>query len=395
MDEQELAKRVHVLRRVTIFSELRRPLLEQLAQKVKFIEIEKGSNLITKGDQGDAMYVIISGQVQVHDGSYELAILGDCDCFGEYALIDPEVRNASITAVSNVELYELNQKDFYELVEANPGLVNSVLVVLIRRLRQLDVVQKSLADSYDQISQQKDKIEHQNTKLSKMDEEKNNLMSIVAHDIRNPVTSSINIAESLKAEFTSDQADYTEYTDRLIHSMKRIDEIADKILASKLEDEKSTKSKENVNLARLLDNIHLDFSAKARKKEIAIKLDINDVHANLDAVRTRQIFENLISNAIKYSPFGRIIHIRVADMAGKAIVEIKDQGPGFTEEDKRLLYSKFQRLSASPTDGESSLGLGLSIVKKYVDQMDGEIKLESEQGKGAKFVVSFASVMPT
>jgi len=395
MDDQELAKRVHVLRRVTIFSELRKPLLEELAQKVKFLEFDPDHNLINKGEQGNEMYIISRGQVRVHDGTYELAVLSDGECFGEYALIDPEVRNASITCITKVELYQLSQEDFYELVTANPGFVNAVLVVLIRRLRQLDVVQKSLADSYDEITRQKDKIETQNSQLSKLDEEKNHLMSIVAHDIRNPVTSSINIAEAMQAKFNPGQTGYKEYTERIIHSMRRIDEIAAKILLVKAEDKQpSAQELTTINLGRLLDNIHLDFSPRARKKEIGIKIEVADAHARLDQVKTRQLFENLLSNAIKFTPFGRMINIRVADMAGKAMVEIKDQGPGFTEADKGMLYTKFQRLSASPTDGESSLGLGLAIVKKYVEQMDGEIELESESGKGAKFVVSFSSVMP-
>jgi signal transduction histidine kinase len=73
--------------------------------------------------------------------------------------------------------------------------------------------------------------------------------------------------------------------------------------------------------------------------------------------------------------------------------EVRDEGPGLTEEDKKKLFGKYQRLSAMPTGNESSTGLGLSIVKKFVDVMNGEIWCESEHGKGASFFVRFKLAM--
>ena len=396
MDEQELTTRVRILRGIDIFSELRRPLLEQLAQKVKLVELENGENLINKGDQGDAMFVITQGQVKVHDGSYEFAKLGQGECFGEYALIDPEVRNASISATSDTSLFKLEQDDFYDLVEDAPGFVNSVLVILIRRLRKVDEVQKSLADSYIQISKQKDKIEEQNSELSYVNEEKNHLMSIVAHDIRSPLSASIEVAQSVQTKLSEEHPEYAEATHGIIQSMLKINEMAYKVLQDRSKEQKKAKEEQKlVNLGELLRYVEQDFDARARKKNVSVELEYNDVYANLDSMMLRQIFENLISNAIKFSPLGHRVNIKVEEKDGKAIVEFKDQGPGFTDNDKELMYAKFQRLSAIPTDGESSLGLGLSIVKKYTDQMNGEIELDSERGDGACFTLSFDATQPS
>ena len=84
--------------------------------------------------------------------------------------------------------------------------------------------------------------------------------------------------------------------------------------------------------------------------------------------------------------------VTLAKDDGKARAEIKDEGPGLTEEDKKKIFGKFQRLSAKPTGGEQSTGLGLSIVKKYVEAMNGKVWCESEQGKGANFIVEFNRV---
>jgi signal transduction histidine kinase len=395
MDDQELANRVRVLRGVDIFSELKKPLLEQLANKVETVELKPGENLIRKGEQGYAMYVITDGHVKVHDGNYEFAKLGKGECFGEYALIDPEVRNASITGATAARLFKLNQDDFYALVDENPGFVNSVLIVLIRRLRKIDEVQKSLAESYLQITNQKEKIEQQNLELSNLNEEKSHLMSIIAHDIRNPLSSSISIAESIQSEMEEKHPEFVEYTEALIRSMWRINEMASKILEVRSEEQKrAQKERESVNLGNLIRDIENDYLQRARKKEITINVETTDVHASLDPMLTRQIIENLVSNAIKFSPLGRQVFLSVEDKAGQAIVIIKDQGPGFTDDDKLKMYTKFQRLSAIPTGGENSLGLGLSIVRKYIDQLDGEIHLESQQGKGARFTLSFGPTLP-
>ena len=395
MDEQELATRVRILRGIDIFSELRRPLLEQLAQKVKLVKIETGETLINKGDQGHAMFVITQGQVKVHDGTYEFAKLGQGECFGEYALIDPEVRNASISAASDTSLFKLEQDDFYDLVEDAPGFVNSVLIILIRRLRKVDEVQKSLADSYLQISKQKDKIEEQNSELSYVNEEKNHLMSIVAHDIRSPLSASIEVAQSVQSKLSAEHPEYAEATSGIIQSMVQINEMAEKVLQERSKEQKKAQQEQQlVDIGELLRYVVQDFDARARKKNISIQLDFNNVYANLDSMMVRQILENLVSNAIKFSPLGHRVTLKVEESDGKAIVEVKDQGPGFTDHDKELIYAKFQRLSAIPTDGESSLGLGLSIVKKYTEQMNGEISLVSERGNGACFTLSFDSSQP-
>jgi signal transduction histidine kinase len=102
---------------------------------------------------------------------------------------------------------------------------------------------------------------------------------------------------------------------------------------------------------------------------------------------TEQVFENLISNAIKFSPGRKKVFINLTLKDEHAIGEIKDEGPGMTEEDKKKLFGKYQKLSARPTGNEISTGLGLSIVKKFVDAMGGEIWCESEAGKGASFLV--------
>ena len=104
----------------------------------------------------------------------------------------------------------------------------------------------------------------------------------------------------------------------------------------------------------------------------------------------REVLDNLLSNALKFSPRGRRVCLRAARAGGAVALCVEDEGPGLTDDDKRKLFGRYVRLSARPSDGEPSVGLGLSIVKQMVDAMEGRIVVESEVGKGARFRVELA-----
>jgi signal transduction histidine kinase len=103
-----------------------------------------------------------------------------------------------------------------------------------------------------------------------------------------------------------------------------------------------------------------------------------------------RILDNIITNAIKFSPYGHNIYVKVLKEKQDAAVKIiiQDEGPGFHTDDIPHLFRKFKKLSARPTAGESSTGLGLSIVKSLVDKVKGSITVESTWGKGASFIIS-------
>jgi signal transduction histidine kinase len=119
-----------------------------------------------------------------------------------------------------------------------------------------------------------------------------------------------------------------------------------------------------------------------------------------------QVFENLLSNALKFSPSGTTVTLVArysednstccgdGSSPGCIRVEVRDEGPGLDAEDMAKLFGKFARLSAQPTGGEHSTGLGLSIVKRLVEGMQGRIWCESEREKGAVFIVELPAAGP-
>jgi signal transduction histidine kinase len=146
---------------------------------------------------------------------------------------------------------------------------------------------------------------------------------------------------------------------------------------------------ERTNLSSLYQQAFLNFKDKMERKKLKPVLNLNDVYAVIDKNYLLQVIENLISNAVKFSPECKNIYLNLWAHQGKVYIGIKDEGPGISPEDQKKLFLKYQPLSSIPTGGETSTGIGLSIVKKYTEMMNGEVWCESDLGKGTKFVVAF------
>jgi signal transduction histidine kinase len=148
-------------------------------------------------------------------------------------------------------------------------------------------------------------------------------------------------------------------------------------------------SAENVKLSPLLDRLVQTFHDQAQKKNIQLTLENHQSEkiVRTDPLMLSRILENLISNAIKFSPQNKDIFVRVIYNQTHFKIEVQDQGPGISAEERPRLFKKFQRLSNRPTGGENSTGLGLSITLELVTALNGRISVESDGSMGSKFIV--------
>ena len=134
-----------------------------------------------------------------------------------------------------------------------------------------------------------------------------------------------------------------------------------------------------------------NYQEQTKVKNIKLHLEFQTplLIALVDKITSKGILDNLISNAIKYSPLDKNIYIRLYQRDSYIHSEIQDEGPGLSESDLLKLFGKFTRLSSKPTGGEHSTGLGLFIVKKLVEAMKGKVWCESQLGQGSTFIVEF------
>ena len=140
------------------------------------------------------------------------------------------------------------------------------------------------------------------------------------------------------------------------------------------------------SLKNLVDHSIMINQFFADKKNIHLQSKLPDVSkCRVDANKIGQVIDNLISNAIKFSESGTTIYINLEECEGKLIFSVRDEGPGISDEDQAKLFQHFQKLTARPTAGESSSGLGLAISRILIHAHDGCLSVNSQLGSGATF----------
>ncbi len=228
-----------------------------------------------------------------------------------------------------------------------------------------------------------------------LNEEKNEFMGIAAHDLRNPLSAIKGYAEMVMEDAQDlSNRELEENGRRIQDTAARMVEMVQNLLdANRIERGEMRLDILPNDLRPLLQSVIETQRARATAKQQTILLEVPATPAmsRVDANIMLQVLENLVSNAVKYSPPGKNIFVRLVHSADSVRCEVQDEGPGLSAEDQKKLFGKFARLSAKPTGGEHSTGLGLSIVKKMVEAMNGRVWCESELGKGATFTVEFAA----
>ncbi|WP_281614291.1 hybrid sensor histidine kinase/response regulator [Flammeovirga sp. SubArs3] len=235
-------------------------------------------------------------------------------------------------------------------------------------------------------------LQRQNEELIELDGEKNHLIGIVAHDLKSPLSQIGGLIELMKFDMETFTSEQKEYIDMIQESINKQEELITQILdLNALESKASNLTIKPYDLSKLVKESAERFELTAQKKNITLEVGvIEDSFAEVDETYFGQVLQNLISNAVKFSPVDKKIFIFVKENGGDLEIHVKDEGPGLNENDKKKLFGRFQKLSARPTGGEHSTGLGLSIVKKMVEDMSGKVWCDSVEGEGADFVVSFA-----
>ncbi|RZT93322.1 two component regulator with propeller domain [Ancylomarina subtilis] len=295
-----------------------------------------------------------------------------------------------VIGVITVQSYLKNAfKDYHLSLLQNIAVYASIAIENAQVFQKIELQAKWLQKANNNINLQKEEILRKNSELTELNHEKNHLIGIIAHDLKNPLTSTLTIAEYLKSQIkNSNQPEDVENIDFMLNALTRMNKMITRILDVKMIESKSINLQlEKINLSRLLNIVNQNFKEKLEQKHIKLNFESTETYVEVDPEYMTQVYENLISNAIKFSPSNKEIWVKVWEDGNKVKTMIKDEGPGISLEDQKRMFGKFQVLSAKPTAGERSTGLGLSIVKKYIEAMDGKVWCESEIGRGSNFII--------
>jgi len=304
-----------------------------------------------------------------------------------YILLNKELRQDTSSSDMGIHIVFGGQKYF----------INSDRMQIIDLLLSTyeNAIQKNgeLAEANKQLLNMHREIAKKNLELEKLNEEKNKFLRIAAHDLRNPISAILSFSVLLmeetwtrldenEKEFLTIIKDSSEFMLKLLNELLDLSIIESGNLHLNLEEIEITDLiHRNIALNRIIaekKNINILFTSGFAKQRVKV-----------DPVKTEQVLNNLISNAIKFSHTGKEIVVSADLKDDVCQIAVSDQGQGIPPADQQKLFQPFAKRSVLSTAGERSTGLGLSIVKKIVEGHGGKIWVESEVGKGSTFFVTF------
>lgn len=248
-----------------------------------------------------------------------------------------------------------------------------------------------LKQAQDQLKALNHQLQASNRFFQHLGQVKDEFLGMVSHDLKNPLSSILLFSRYMESRTLSE--DKAREMGRLITKAgKRMFRLIEDLLdLNKLEQGELTPELQRFDLLPLVQDVCAEYQEKAQAKGQSLNSTWETESAWIvaDPLRVRQVLENLLSNALKFSPPQSEIAIRLQQEGQRVCLQVCDQGPGLSEADQAQLFEKFMRLSAKPTGGEHSSGLGLSISKKLVEAMSGTIGCTSQLGQGACFFVTF------
>lgn len=225
-------------------------------------------------------------------------------------------------------------------------------------------------------------------------EKQNQIISVAAHEMKNSLATISAYSELLGEQGKEGSLPIDQIAIHLRRASERMKGVIGEMLEmARLQSDGLLLHKTHFDIAPIIGRVAARNAVLARAKQQKLFLDIDsNVMILADELRIEEIADNLINNAIKYSPAGSSINVRLVAEDKKAMLEVMDEGPGFTEIDWEKLYMPFSKLSAKPTGGETSTGIGLCVVKMLVDAHGGLVDVKNNEEKGAKFTVTIPVV---
>lgn len=270
---------------------------------------------------------------------------------------------------------KIHRDQLEKLVEERTSELNQVNIELQKEIKKGKQVEKLLNESLE--------------KEKEINELKSRFVSTTSHEFRTPLTAMLTSAEMLKRyEEIWSREKKSEHLDKIVRSISNMVSLLDEIITfSKADSGKSKLNLEDVNLESLCEKVIEEVSVKKNANH-EINAGYKDLLPSymLDQNNIRIILNNLLVNAIKYSPDGGKVFLNVEGLDNRINICVKDEGIGIPEKDLNYLFESFFR--ASNTSNIQGSGLGLSIVKKSVDLHRGRISVESKEGMGTEFKVT-------
>ena len=288
-----------------------------------------------------------------------------------------------------------NMPAFFVTAEFSSLGIIGIILVLLRKARKAETVAKLAANDRQKLN---DKLEIALKKAEDASLAKTRFLNNMSHDIRTPMNAILGYAQIMEDELNrKEMPEVSEHLEKLQQSGNLLLSIINNVLdMARIESGRMELDENYCRIEDVWKSLFAVFDENAMKKNIALHYAMNVEHEHVltDVTKVKEILVNILSNAIKYTPAGGSVMVDVdelpCDESGYMIVKIRvsDTGIGMSQDYQTKIFEAFTREQNTTKSKIAGTGLGMSIVKKYVDLLGGTINVESELGKGSTFTVT-------
>ena len=365
--------------------------VQELVENSRVRSAPAGTILCQEDQVEHTFYMLLEGEVEVTKGvnSTEtklLKVLSPGDFFGEMALIHNAPRAATVTARTDVVVLELDKSAFDQVLQHSPSVSMAMVRVISNRLRMNDqmaiedlrVRAAELAEAYQKLAEQE---------LARRE-----FLTSVAHELRTPLTAASGYLQLLQKGMISGPQ-LPEAINATARNIGQIVSLVNDILFLQ-EIELVLPDFQPVDMGEIARNVTEAYRARAAAGKVRLKLHGISTHDGAvygDAKSLERALTALVDNAIKFSPRGGDVEIRLAKHDGRLTIAVKDHGIGIPPEIQPGIFDRFYRIEKSGEDLFGGLGLGLAITRQVIQQHRGSLSVESTPQRGSTFTISLES----
>lgn len=350
-----------------------------------------------EGDMPDALYLIQDGQAavlkEVEGGrSVLLGYGGPGEILGEISLVAQQPRTASIVTVKDTSLLRIAASEFPRLAADYPGISRALLSVLSDRLQEADLARTSVIQQGRGLAQRLEMVTGEAERLAEIVRVRKETLELVVHDLRTPLTVIDGCLDMIRLSLPNDTpASVLELLEIAQRSSRRLTELSESLLeTARREATTEEQHRAPLNIAGLLEYaVECSWAmARGRNLELQIQIPPDLPHAYGDRVQVQRVLDNLLENAMSYTPSGGRIVVAAMVVDGEMQVSVTDTGPGIPAQHRQAIFERFFRLPDARA-ARQGLGLGLYFCRQVIQAHGGRIWVEpGPENVGSRFVFS-------
>lgn len=381
-----LTDRITFLKQISIFKELDENTLLEIASELKPVSVKSDETIFHEGDSPNGLFLVEYGCVQLHSEGIEFSIVSSGNFFGEQSLILDGSHSVSASAITDTQLYRLDKLSFDQVASKEQTMLKAIVMKLTDRLKKKSMLEDELVKKAAEIKAYTQTISEQKMALEQLVEMKDQLLSIIAHDLKNPFNLILGLSEMFLDSPNMAPEKKQMFAQRINHSAKDVYNLLENLLNwGRTENGSMQYLPETLDLQEITENNICLYRNIAETKNIILRSEVEAITAFADVQMIDTVIRNLLGNAIKFTQSG-YIQMTCVDHGSYIQYAVTDSGVGIPAHKIPFILDDQTNITTRGTNDEKGTGLGLKLCKRLVELNKGDISVTSAVGVGTTFL---------